>query len=105
MNTRSFAVLVLLLAGLGSALAQSDAPRKIEDKAVSQGAVRPTIMPGVTGVVMHHRPFSSKHVAARNVDVWLPPSYGVESAKRHPVVYMQDGQNLFDPKTSFIGVD
>lgn len=39
---------------------------------------------------------------ARDVLVYLPPSY--ESSGRHyPVVYMQDGQNLFDQTTSFAG--
>jgi len=40
----------------------------------------------------------------RNIIVWLPPSYEV-SDKTYPVLYMQDGQNLFDPKTSYIGYD
>lgn len=38
------------------------------------------------------------------VDVWLPEGYGSGDAVRYPVVYAQDGQNLFDPKYSFAGV-
>jgi predicted alpha/beta superfamily hydrolase len=34
--------------------------------------------------------------------VYLPPMYEVEAGRRFPVLYMQDGQNLFDPETSFI---
>lgn len=38
----------------------------------------------------------------RDVVVYLPPSY--PGARRsYPVLYMQDGQNLFDPATSFAG--
>ena len=37
----------------------------------------------------------------RDVLVWLPPGYS--GAQRLPVLYMQDGQNLFDPATSFAG--
>lgn len=38
------------------------------------------------------------------VDVWLPSGYdGTDSGKRYPVVYMHDGQNLFDPTISFAG--
>jgi predicted alpha/beta superfamily hydrolase len=37
----------------------------------------------------------------RDVDVYLPPSY--EEGRRHPVVYMQDGQNLSDPSIAFAG--
>jgi len=38
----------------------------------------------------------------RNVRLYLPPSYGT-SDKRYPVIYMHDGQNLFDEFTSFAG--
>jgi predicted alpha/beta superfamily hydrolase len=38
----------------------------------------------------------------RTVDVYLPPSYAA-SARRHPVVYMQDGQNLSDPALAYAG--
>ncbi len=33
--------------------------------------------------------------------VYLPPMYEAEADRRFPVLYMQDGQNLFDPETSF----
>jgi predicted alpha/beta superfamily hydrolase len=35
--------------------------------------------------------------------VYLPPSYHTEPARGFPVVYMQDGQNLFDRYTSYAG--
>lgn len=38
----------------------------------------------------------------RDVYAYLPPDYGV-GERRHPVVYMRDGQNLFDDATSFAG--
>jgi predicted alpha/beta superfamily hydrolase len=38
----------------------------------------------------------------RDILVYLPPSYE-SSTRRYPVIYMHDGQNLFDPKTSFAG--
>ena len=38
----------------------------------------------------------------RDIFVYLPPSYAGSQA-RYPVLYMQDGQNLFDPATSFSG--
>jgi enterochelin esterase-like enzyme len=59
----------------------------------------------VTGTVEHHADFPSKLVQPRHVDVWLPPSYGKQPDERYPVVYMHDGQNLFDPTKSFLGVD
>jgi isoamylase len=39
---------------------------------------------------------------ARDVLVYLPPSYR-RGRRRYPVLYMHDGQNLFDPQTSFAG--
>jgi predicted alpha/beta superfamily hydrolase len=39
---------------------------------------------------------------ARRLLVYLPPTYD-EGSRRYPVLYMHDGQNLFDPATSFAG--
>lgn len=38
----------------------------------------------------------------RRIWVYLPPDYEI-SSKRYPVLYMHDGQNLFDGYTSFAG--
>ena len=38
----------------------------------------------------------------RDILVYLPPSYADE-AKRYPVIYMHDGQNLFDQHASYAG--
>ena len=38
----------------------------------------------------------------RDLLVYLPPSYQ-ETQQRYPVIYMHDGQNLFDEVTSFAG--
>jgi predicted alpha/beta superfamily hydrolase len=40
---------------------------------------------------------------ARDVIVWLPPSYPRNRTLRYPVIYMHDGQNLFDANTAFGG--
>ena len=48
--------------------------------------------------------FPSQFVSPRRVDVWLPPGYDEASAESYPVVYFHDGQNVFDPSTSYIGV-
>jgi predicted alpha/beta superfamily hydrolase len=39
--------------------------------------------------------------------VWLPPGYddSVNAARHYPVLYLNDGQNLFEPSTSFTGVE
>lgn len=38
----------------------------------------------------------------RDIVVYLPPGYTEAPQRRYPVLYIQDGQNLFDPQTAFI---
>lgn len=38
----------------------------------------------------------------QRVTIWLPPGYD-ESDRRYPVLYMHDGQNLFDPAKTHYG--
>ena len=38
----------------------------------------------------------------RDVMVYLPPEYDRDTERRFPVFYMHDGQNLFDPRRSFV---
>jgi predicted alpha/beta superfamily hydrolase len=38
----------------------------------------------------------------RDVTVYLPPGYEDGDARRYPVLYLHDGQNLFDGTTAFI---
>ncbi len=42
---------------------------------------------------------------SRKLRIYLPPSYNENTAKRYPVLYMHDGQNLFDAKTAAYGVE
>lgn len=58
-----------------------------------------------TGIITRHTDFLSCYIAPRHVDVWCPPEERAGLATRYPVIYMQDGQNLFDPALSFIGAD
>jgi enterochelin esterase-like enzyme len=41
----------------------------------------------------------------RDIVVWLPPGYDDKVGKKYPVLYMNDGQNVFDPATSSFGYD
>jgi len=56
------------------------------------------------GRIERHPAFPSEKVPPRDVAVWLPPGYDADKNARFPVIYMHDGQNLFDPATSFGGV-
>ena len=42
-------------------------------------------------------------LGGRRVWVYLPPQYHDEPERRYPVLYMLDGQNVFDQATSFAG--
>jgi neopullulanase len=58
--------------------------------------------PGMTGDFELHPNFASKILPPRDVIVYLPSGYRM-SERRYPVLYMHDGQNLFDPATGFAG--
>lgn len=76
-----------------------------QERAASIAAAQAVTGEGVTGTLLRHAQFPSRHVAARNVDVWLPPGYTEADGARYPVLYMHDGQNVFDPSTSYTRVD
>src|SRR6266404_3373814 len=60
----------------------------------------------LTGNIKRHRGFRSKILGnRRDVLVYLPPGYRRFSRQRYPVLYLQDGQNVFDAATSFAGVE
>jgi len=61
-------------------------------------------MDQIIGNLNRHANFPSQLVPPRHVDVWCPPGYG-SSSSRYRVLYMHDGQNLFDPSTAYGGVD
>ncbi len=57
-----------------------------------------------TGEFREHERFHSRHLTNEHtVDVYLPPAYDADTARRYPVLYLQDGQNLFDERTAFAG--
>lgn len=58
---------------------------------------------GITGKLFRYKNFPSKFAEPRNIDVWLPADYSKN--KRYAVLYMHDGQNLFNPAESFSGID
>jgi predicted alpha/beta superfamily hydrolase len=57
---------------------------------------RVTVNPGVASPQLGN---------SRSLRIYLPPSYQENAAKRYPVLYMHDGQNLFDAKAAAYGVE
>jgi predicted alpha/beta superfamily hydrolase len=57
----------------------------------------------LTGDIRYHKSFHSKILNNdRDVVVYLPPGYESNKSKRYAVLYLNDGQNLFDGATSYI---
>jgi len=78
-----------------AALIEGAAPRIVR----RFGAEPPAPPPRITGTVLKVEHTASAHALARPVWVWLPPGYDSEGARpalRYPVLYLLDGQNMFD---------
>lgn len=57
----------------------------------------------LTGEFRTHKSFHSQFLSAdRDILVYLPPGYEKNKNQRYPVLYLHDGQNLFDGATAFI---
>jgi len=53
-------------------------------------------------VTLHPR-FHSRFLRNdRDITVYVPPQYEAQPDRHFPVLYLHDGQNLFDPSTSFV---
>jgi enterochelin esterase-like enzyme len=58
----------------------------------------------ITGTIKYYHNFEDNNLKyTRDVMVWLPPSYYKSRAKRYPVLYAQDGQNVFAPNSIYNG--
>lgn len=67
-----------------------------------------TVLPGqphsggtLTGVFRRHH-LHSRHIGERDLTVMLPPSYLEDPDREYPILYLQDGQNMFDRRTGFM---
>lgn len=83
-----------------------------EDKTVkdsvlfwTKGPRKRVVQGQITGTVKYHRGMKGAGIQDRDLIVWLPPGYETDRNRRYPVLYMHDGQNVFDPVTSAFGVD
>ena len=61
----------------------------------------PSPIAAVGEVVRHADVASREDILPRHVDIWLPPSYRT-GAERYPVVYVQDGNVIFDAALSTV---
>ena len=57
----------------------------------------------ISGQLRKHEQFASRFLRnQRDLIVYTPPAYFDQPDRRYPVLYLHDGQNLFDGATSFI---
>ena len=82
---------------------------EIQNKQTDASRTPAGVMRGetATGDLRIH-PFHSRiYRNDRFLRVWLPPGYddAQNAARQYPVLYLNDGQNLFEPATSFNGVE
>lgn len=52
--------------------------------------------------IIYHNGFPSAFIKARNIEVWIPPNYDPKT--RYDVIYIHDGQNVFNASTSYAGI-
>jgi predicted alpha/beta superfamily hydrolase len=58
------------------------------------------------GDIRTHENFPSMSLGnTRSIDVYLPPDYEEDADARYPVLYLHDGQNVFDATTASFGVE
>ncbi len=64
------------------------------------GALAVASVPRISGSLLTLDTVPSRHISPRPVQVWLPPGYERDGARRYPVLYLHDGQNLFDDRAA-----
>lgn len=57
------------------------------------------------GTVIEVEDLTSQFVPDRQIEIYLPPDYDSNRAEGYPVLYMHDGQNVFDANTAYGGQD
>ena len=61
---------------------------------------------GVKGELIYWTDFESDILGPdRHISIWLPENYRENPDQRFDVLYMSDGQNLFDPRIANTGID
>ncbi|WP_298900593.1 alpha/beta hydrolase-fold protein [uncultured Psychroserpens sp.] len=94
MKTFVLAFLSVVMCNL-SCQSQSKSPSKTKDVSFEQ--LKDAVL--YEGSLYRAEAFPSQYIKARPVDVWLPKDYSPK--KKYAVLYMHDGQNLFDSTTTW----
>ena len=76
----------------------------LDDFEVQDGNVfsyQPPPIVSAPQIINHFVDSTATNIADRNVRIYLPRGYTQNSTKRYPVLYLHDGQNVFDPGGDF----
>ncbi|MGA7634248.1 MAG: alpha/beta hydrolase-fold protein [Terriglobales bacterium] len=79
-------------------------PRPLIRKAQFKTKEAVAAAPITSGQLYLHELRSQVFGNTRLLRVWLPPDYDGSGAVRYPILYLNDGQNLFEAATAFAGI-
>ncbi|MCW8108542.1 alpha/beta hydrolase-fold protein [Alteromonas ponticola] len=96
---KSFLIIVLSILLFAC---QFSTPQKAPVKAAPTSAADSNPSTRSQNVIIETSSFYFPKGKGRKVWIYLPPGYE-SSTKRFPVLYMHDGQNVFDSATSYVG--
>jgi predicted peptidase len=92
-----FAVSIILLASCNLGSKEKEVKAKKTFANITTTVLEKAVLAG--GKLIRVDSFPSVNIVPRPVDVWLPEKYS--SDKKYAVLYMHDGQNLFDATTTW----
>ncbi|MCM4158698.1 esterase [Antarcticibacterium flavum] len=95
----SLLAVLLLITGCKNPGKEKDSSNIISENKLDKYAVL------LNDTIIYHPNFSSKYVDDRNVEIWLPPGYTTNPSEAYKVIYMHDGQNIFDQSTAYGNVE
>ena len=99
----AIAACYLLSAGSAAAVVAAGQSARAAAPATTPAPVAPVASTAQPNVHVLPTPFVIPGLnRQRTVRIYLPPGYG-RAQRRYPVLYMHDGQNLFDDATAYAG--
>ena len=94
---------IITLAGFliscGAPSQKKDTPIDQDSTTTKADSTTKSILKVASGRVERLEKFASKYVSHRNIDIWLPEGYNKD--KKYAVLYMHDGQMLYDAQTTW----
>lgn len=92
---------IILIFGIILFISCKDETKAPKIKPADTSQVKPETIEGEFsgGTLLRVEDFPSNYIPPRKVDIWLPPNYSED--KKYAVLYMHDGQMLFDARITW----